>query len=60
MQAANNSGQSATQDTVDYVQVRDLTIGYGDKIIQQYLNFSIKKNDIFLLSAAAAAAKPPC
>lgn len=57
MQTANMPGQSAIQDTADFVQVRDLTIGYGDKIIQQHLNFTVKKNDIFFIIGGSGCGK---
>lgn len=40
-----------------FVSVRDLTIGYGDRIVQQNLNFDIKKNDIFFIIGGSGTGK---
>lgn len=57
MASATNSDQSATPDTGDCVLVRELTLGYGDKVIQQHLNFAVKKHDIFFIIGGSGCGK---
>ena len=47
---------SAVKDE-PFVAVRDLTISYGDRIIQRNLNFDIKKNDIFFIIGGSGSGK---
>jgi phospholipid/cholesterol/gamma-HCH transport system ATP-binding protein len=48
--------QAVAKDT-PFVSVRDLTIGYGDRIVQQNLNFDIKRNDIFFIIGGSGTGK---
>lgn len=40
-----------------FIAVRDLAIGYGDRIVQQNLNFTINKNDIFFIIGGSGCGK---
>lgn len=40
-----------------FITVRDLTIGYGDRIVQQHLNFDVNKNDIFFIIGGSGCGK---
>jgi phospholipid/cholesterol/gamma-HCH transport system ATP-binding protein len=40
-----------------FIHVQNLTIGYGDRIIQQDLNFTVNKNDIFFIIGGSGCGK---
>jgi len=40
-----------------YIEVRDLSIGYGSRVIQQNLNFTVNKNDIFFIIGGSGCGK---
>lgn len=40
-----------------FIAVRDLSIGYGNRIVQQKLNFNINKNDIFFIIGGSGCGK---
>lgn len=40
-----------------FIAVRDLSIGYGDRIVQKNLNFDIQKNDIFFIIGGSGCGK---
>jgi phospholipid/cholesterol/gamma-HCH transport system ATP-binding protein len=40
-----------------FISVRDLSIGYGKRIVQQNLNFDVKKNDIFFIIGGSGCGK---
>lgn len=40
-----------------FISVRDLTIGYGSNIVQQNLNFEVRKNDIFFIIGGSGCGK---
>jgi len=48
----------AETSSMPHIEVRDLTIGYGDFVVQRDLNFVVNKGDIFVIMAATAAARP--
>ncbi|MES2824477.1 MAG: ATP-binding cassette domain-containing protein [Pseudomonadota bacterium] len=54
--SAINNDQAVAKDT-PFVSVRNLTIGYGDRIVQQNLNFDIKRNDIFFIIGGSGTGK---
>ncbi|MES2674889.1 MAG: ATP-binding cassette domain-containing protein [Pseudomonadota bacterium] len=54
--ASINNAQAAAKET-PFVSVRNLTIGYGDRIVQQNLNFDIKRNDIFFIIGGSGTGK---
>ena len=43
-----------------HIVVEDLTMAFGDFVIQRDLNFTICRGDIFIIMGAAVAAKAPC
>jgi phospholipid/cholesterol/gamma-HCH transport system ATP-binding protein len=40
-----------------FVEVRNLSIGYGERVVQQQLNFTINKNDIFFIIGGSGCGK---
>jgi phospholipid/cholesterol/gamma-HCH transport system ATP-binding protein len=40
-----------------FLSVRDLTIAYGNNIVQQKLNFDVRKNDIFFIIGGSGCGK---
>lgn len=44
-------------DTKPFISVRDLNIGYGNRVVQQNLNFDINKNDIFFVIGGSGCGK---
>lgn len=44
-------------DAKPFIRVRDLSIGYGKRVVQQDLNFDIRKNDIFFIIGGSGCGK---
>jgi len=44
-------------DAKPYISVRDLSIGYGSRVVQKDLNFDINKNDIFFVIGGSGCGK---
>lgn len=44
-------------ETQHFIQVRNLSIGYGERTVQQDLNFDIRKNDIFFIIGGSGCGK---
>jgi len=42
------------------IDVRDLTMAYGDFVIQRDLTFEVADGDIFIIMGAAGAARVRC
>lgn len=40
-----------------HIEVRDLTAAYGDRIIQQNLNFTVQRGDIFIIMGGSGCGK---
>jgi phospholipid/cholesterol/gamma-HCH transport system ATP-binding protein len=40
-----------------YIEVRDLTIGYGSHVVQKNLNFQVNKNDVFFIIGGSGCGK---
>ncbi|MEN0036451.1 MAG: ATP-binding cassette domain-containing protein [Cellvibrio sp.] len=49
--------KAADKKLDDYVSVRDLSISYGSRAIQQNLNFDIRQNDIFFIIGGSGCGK---
>ncbi len=45
------------KNTDNMIEVRDLTIGYGERIIMQHLNFEVKRGEIFGLLGGSGCGK---
>jgi phospholipid/cholesterol/gamma-HCH transport system ATP-binding protein len=43
--------------SAEHIVVRDLTLGYGDRIVQRNLNFSIRRGDIFIIMGGSGCGK---
>ncbi len=48
---------AGTDKDTPFIQVKNLCIGYGDRVIQQDLNFTVKKNDIFFIIGGSGCGK---
>lgn len=48
--------QTATQDET-HIEVRDLTMAYGDFVIQRDLNFHIRRGDVFVIMGGSGCGK---
>jgi phospholipid/cholesterol/gamma-HCH transport system ATP-binding protein len=44
-------------DSTAFINVRDLSIGYGDRVVQHDLNFDVRKNDIFFIIGGSGCGK---
>ncbi|HEY0893665.1 MAG TPA: ATP-binding cassette domain-containing protein, partial [Cellvibrio sp.] len=44
-------------NTNPFISVRNLSIGYGSRVVQQNLNFDIRKNDIFFVIGGSGCGK---
>ncbi|MCB1869430.1 MAG: ATP-binding cassette domain-containing protein, partial [Gammaproteobacteria bacterium] len=42
---------------VPHIEVQDLTMAYGDFIIQRNLNFTINRGDIFIIMGGSGCGK---
>lgn len=40
-----------------FISVRDLSIGYGDRVVQEHLTFDIRKKDIFFIIGGSGCGK---
>lgn len=40
-----------------FISIRDLSIGYGNRVVQQHLTFEIRKNDIFFIIGGSGCGK---
>ena len=40
-----------------HIEVRDLTMAYGDFVIQQNLNFTVRRGDIFIIMGGSGCGK---
>jgi len=45
----------ADKDT--HITVKDLTLAYGNYVVQQHLTFTIKRGEVFIIMGGAAAAR---
>ena len=52
-----NPAAPATTSADDIIVVKDLTVGYGDNIILQNLNFSVKRGEIFVILGGSGCGK---
>lgn len=44
-------------NTTPFISVRDLSIGYGERVVQENLNFDINQNDIFFIIGGSGCGK---
>ncbi|MBR5946808.1 ATP-binding cassette domain-containing protein, partial [bacterium] len=44
-------------DPNSIIEVKDLTIGYGERVVMQNLNFSVKKGEIFVIAGGSGCGK---
>lgn len=49
--------QTNTRQAEPFVEVRDFSIGYGERVVQQNLNFTVNKNDIFFIIGGSGCGK---
>ncbi len=53
----NEAQAQANRFTQAHIEVRDLTMAYGDVIIQRDLNFAIQRGDIFIIMGGSGCGK---
>ncbi len=53
----NKTGSNDTDFSDDAIVVENLSLAYGDNVIQQNLNFNIKRNDIFIIMGNSGSGK---
>ena len=47
-----------TMNSLDpHIQVKNLTMAYGDYVLQRNLTFTVNRGDIFIVMGGAAAAR---
>lgn len=51
------NGQGEKKDKTPHIIVTDLTMAYGDFVIQRDLNFTINRNDIFIVMGGSGCGK---
>lgn len=44
-------------DPNSIIEVKDLTIGYGERVVMQNLNFSVRKGEIFVIAGGSGCGK---
>lgn len=49
--------ETDTRQAEPFVEVKDLSIGYGERAVQKNLNFTVKKNDIFFIIGGSGCGK---
>jgi len=55
MMADNEKSQPDNNEP--FILARELSIGYGSRVIQQHLNFTVNKNDIFFIIGGSGCGK---
>lgn len=48
---------TANVNSKPFISVRDLSIGYGNRVVQEHLNFEIQQNDIFFIIGGSGCGK---
>jgi phospholipid/cholesterol/gamma-HCH transport system ATP-binding protein len=51
------TGQTEKNDTHPHIKVSDLTMAYGDFVIQRDLNFTVNRGDIFIIMGGSGCGK---
>ncbi len=52
-----NTQNKTDAEQTDFILARDLSIGYGERVVQQNLNFTVNKNDIFFIIGGSGCGK---
>jgi phospholipid/cholesterol/gamma-HCH transport system ATP-binding protein len=52
-----NGGGSRPQPRGEHIQVRDLTMAYGDHVVMRDLNFTVKRGEIFIIMGGSGCGK---
>jgi len=53
----SNETINAVENKQPFISVKDLSIGYGDRAVQNNLNFTVNKNDIFFVIGGSGCGK---
>jgi len=43
--------------THNLIEVRDLTVGYGDRLVLERINFEVRKGEVFAILGASGSGK---
>ncbi|MBA6412772.1 ATP-binding cassette domain-containing protein [Parahaliea sp. F7430] len=57
MTAASDSAKLASSAQEAHIEVRDLTMAYGARVIQRELNFKVNRGDIFVIMGGSGCGK---
>jgi len=58
--ATNATTPSDTRNNQPHIIVKNLTMAYGSFVLMRDINFTVRHGDIFIIMAAADAAKARC
>ncbi len=57
MDQTDQVGPNSQQNAETHIEIRDLTMAYGDFIIQRDLNFTINRGDVFIIMGGSGCGK---
>ncbi len=46
--------------SIPHLDIRNLTMAYGESVIQQNLNFTVTRGEIFIIMGGSGCGKAPC
>jgi phospholipid/cholesterol/gamma-HCH transport system ATP-binding protein len=55
--AARDDGAANTEDRITHIEVRDLTMAYGDFVVMRDLNFTVHRGDVFVIMGGSGCGK---
>jgi phospholipid/cholesterol/gamma-HCH transport system ATP-binding protein len=55
--AARDDGAANTEDRITHIEVRDLTMAYGDFVVMRDLSFTVHRGDVFVIMGGSGCGK---
>src|SRR5260370_38521148 len=55
--AAEKTANGGASNAPAHIDVRDLTVGYGDFVVQRNLNFKIQRGEVFVVMGGSGCGK---
>src|SRR5260370_2251499 len=55
--AREKTANGGASNAPAHIDVRDLTVGYGDFVVQRNLNFKIKRGEVFVIMGGSGCGK---